>query len=87
MILVTLNMSSANAFNLVKAKILSFGGKELNLRHVIPTTPDRGLLKKIVGKGKNVGNQHYLFFLQCFLHFPKQLYIFQSHSFCHLHML
>ena len=43
--------------------------------------------KNIVGKGVNAGNQHFLLFPQCFLPFPKQISIFQSHSFCHLQML
>ena len=33
------------------------------------------------------GNQHFLFFPQCFLSFPKQISIFESHLFCHLQML
>ena len=43
--------------------------------------------ENIVGKGENAGNQHFLLFLQCFLLFPKQISIFQSHLFCRLQML
>ena len=46
-ILATLNLSSANAFSLVKSKIV-LCGKEL-----------KGT--KIVGKGENAGNPHLLF--------------------------
>ena len=35
--------------------------------------------ENIVGKGENVGNQHFLFLPQCLLPFPKQILIFQSH--------
>ena len=41
----------------------------------------------IVEKGENGGNQYFLLFIQCFLPFPKQTSIFQSHLFCHLQML
>ena len=37
-----------------------------------------------VGKGENTGNQHFLFFPQCFLPFQREISIFQSHLFCHL---
>ena len=33
--------------------------------------------ENIVGKGENAGNHHFLLF-PCFLHFPKQISIFQS---------
>ena len=45
------------------------------------------LLKKIVGKGENAGNQHFLLFPQSFVPFPKQILVFQSHLFCRLLML
>ena len=32
-----------------------------------------------MGKGENAGNQHFLLFPQCFLPFPEQVSIFQSH--------
>ena len=34
---------------------------------------------KIVEKGENAGNQHFLLFPQCFLPSQKQIPIFQSH--------
>ena len=37
-----------------------------------------------MGIGENAGNQHFLLFPQCFLPFPNQISIFQSHLFCHL---
>ena len=43
--------------------------------------------EKIVGKGENAGNKHFLYFPQCFLLFSEQISIFQSHLFCHLQML
>ena len=39
------------------------------------------LFEKIVGKGENAGNQHFLLFPHCFQPFPKQTSIFQSQSF------
>ena len=44
-------------------------------------------LENIVGKGENAGNQHFLLFPQCFLPFPKQIPISQSHLYCRLQML
>ena len=35
--------------------------------------------ENVVEKGENAGNQHFLLFPQCFLPFPKQISIFQSH--------
>ena len=43
--------------------------------------------ENIVGKGENAGNQHFLRFPPCFLLFPRQILIFQSHLFCRLQML
>ena len=40
-----------------------------------------------VGKGENAGNQHFLYFQQCFLPFPNQISIFHSRLFCRLQML
>ena len=34
--------------------------------------------ENIVGKGENAGNQHFLLFPQCFLHFTKQSSFFKS---------
>ena len=31
--------------------------------------------ENILGKGENAGNQHFLFFQQCFLAFPKEISI------------
>ena len=43
--------------------------------------------ENIVENGENDSNQHFLLFPQCFLPFPKQISIFQSHLFCCLHVL
>ena len=40
-----------------------------------------------VGKGENIGNQHFLLFPQYCLPFTKQISYLQSHLFCCLHML
>ena len=40
-----------------------------------------------MGKGENVGNQHFLLFPQFFLPFPKQIAIFQLNLICGLQML
>ena len=42
--------------------------------------------ESIVGIRENAGNQHFLFFPQCFLPFPKQISIFDSHLNCRLQM-
>ena len=61
-IIARLNLSSANASNLVMSKNLSFG-KGLTLYHIIqpfsPTFIKKGF-ENIVGKGENLGNQHFL---------------------------
>ena len=54
-ILATLNFSSANALNLFKAKILSFG-QELTHYHTTLTLKN---LENIVGKGENAGVQDF----------------------------
>ena len=51
-------------------------------------------LEKVVGKGENAGNQHFLLFPQCFLSYWQQISIFlftfkllsvwTSPKFCHL---
>ena len=51
------------------------------------TTLKKKSFENTVGKGENVGNQHFLLFPQCFLPFPKQISIFLSHLFCHLQEL
>ena len=38
--------------------------------------------ENVAVKGENAGNQHFLLCPQCFLLFPKQISIFQSHLFC-----
>ena len=64
-------LSSANAFNLDKAEILT-------LHHTIPTFNDltKKAFEKIVDKGENAGNQHFLLFTQCCLPFPKRISVF-----------
>ena len=54
------NLSSANAFDL--SKVLSYG-KELMPHIRIPGFNNLGIntFENIVGKGKNAGNQHFLF--------------------------
>ena len=46
----------------------------LTLYHTILTFNDLGQedFVNIVGKGENVGNQHFLLFLQCFLLYQEQ---------------
>ena len=61
----------------------------LILYHTIPTfnDPERKKFEKnqnIVGKEENAGNQHFLYFPQCFLLFPKKSSVFESHLFCRL---
>ena len=68
-ILVTLDMSSANALNLVRAKILMFV-KELNLYRLI-TTLTKKVSENILGKGENADNQHFLLFQKMFSSLPK----------------
>ena len=60
--------------------------KELTLYHTIPTFNDLEgeSFCKHCGKGENAGNQNFFLFQKCFLPFPKQIAIFQSHSFCRL---
>ena len=36
--------------------------------------PKKRPVENIMGKGKNAGNQHFLLFLQCFLHFERQYF-------------
>ena len=43
-------------------------------------------VKNIVGKRENAGNQHFLHFPQCFVPFPKQISIFDTHLNCRLQM-
>ena len=77
-----MKLSSANAFNIDKAEILtSVNGKAVNAS--ITKNP----LENIVGKGENAGNQHFLLFPQCFLSFPEQFSIIQSRLLCRLQML
>ena len=59
--------SSANALNLDKSKILSFG-KCLKIL-------SKKTSENIVGKEGNAGNQHFLLFPQCSLSFKKQTLI------------
>ena len=41
----------------------------------------------ILGKGENAGNQHFLLFSKCFLPFPEQFLIFDSHLLWRLQVL
>ena len=43
--------------------------------------------ENIVGEGEIAVNQHFLLFPQCFLPFPKQFSVVQTHLFCCLQML
>ena len=56
-------------------------GKGLILNHTITTfnDPKEESVENIVGKEENAGNQHFLLFPQCFLPFPKQISIFDTH--------
>ena len=73
----------------------SLGNEHHNLIHTLTlyhtsrllTTLRKKPFENIVGKGENAGNQHFLFFPQCFLHFSKQISIFQSHLLCRLQIL
>ena len=56
-IFVLFNLSPANAFNLVWSKIFAVWE----------------MLKNILTKGENVGNQHFLLLPQCFLPFSNQI--------------
>ena len=47
----------------------------------------RKAFENMVGKGENAGKQDFLLVQQYFLPFPKQIYMFQLHSFCCLQML
>ena len=38
--------------------------------------PGKKPFENIAGKGENAGNQHFLLFSQCFLHFPRSNFIF-----------
>ena len=43
--------------------------------------PETEAFENIVEKGENAGHQHFLLFPQCFLPFPNQFSILQSHLF------
>ena len=63
---------------------------KVTLYHTVPTFNDpsvRGLLKTFWEKGENAGDQHFLLFPKCFLHFLGQSSNFVSHLFCSLHVL
>ena len=49
--------------------------------------PDKVAFWKLVEKGDNAGNQHFLFLSQCLLPLPKQNSLFESYSICRLPML
>ena len=87
-ILATLNFSSANAFNLVRALVLSFG-KELTHSHTM-TPIDRSGKKafwKHCGKRRNCLYKQFLLFPQCFLLYQRQKLSFLLHLIYCLQML
>ena len=64
-------------------------GKRLKFNPLTDKTRDLTNLyekpfENIVRTGEDAGNQHFLLFPQCFLPFPKQISIFDSHSNCRL---
>ena len=62
-------MSSAICFNSYQSKILS-SGNGLTLYHTIltfTTLKQKAFENIVVGKAENSGNQHFLFFPQCFI--------------------
>ena len=69
--LATFNLLSANAFNLVTSKILSFG--RVNSLLCNPDYKDQRMeaFINILRKGENAGNQSLLLFPKCFLPFPQ----------------
>ena len=73
------NLSSANAFNLIKSKILSFD-KELSFNVEILTLNNPAIegLENIARIGENADNQHFLHCWKCFLPFHRQIQIFES---------
>ena len=44
------------------------------------TSNGKKSFESIVGKGENVGNQHFLLFLQCFLPFQRQIPLVKTHQ-------
>ena len=54
----------------------------LTLYHTVPTFNEHE-----EEAFENIGNQHFLFFPQCFLSIPKQISILKSHLFSCLQML
>ena len=59
-------LSSTNSFNLDQSRILWFGVKnELSFS-------EQKAFEKLVGKGENVGCQHFLLFPQSFLAYQRQ---------------
>ena len=52
----------------------------LTLYHTIPTfnDPEERPFEKILGKGENAGNQHFLLFPRYFLPFPQQIQFFND---------
>ena len=67
------NLLSADTFSFDWCQTLSYS-EELTLYHTISAFNDP----------ETEGNQHFLLFPQCFLPFPKQISIFQSHLCCRL---
>ena len=51
------------------------------------TTLTKKSFESIEGKGDNAGNQHFIFFQQCFLLCPTQISIFEFYLLCCLQLL
>ena len=81
----TLKMSSANALNLDRAKILSSVNSTSQSRLLM--TLKKKPFKSIVGKGESAGNKHFLLFPQCFLPISKRTSDVKLHLYYHLQML
>ena len=64
-----MKLSSANALNLDKTKILS-SGRRLAI--------SCKAFENIVGKGENAGNQHFLLVPRCFLPYQRDIAPFES---------
>ena len=64
--------------------------QQLSAYHIVPTVNDpkeEGFEKTLWGKRENAGNQHFIFFPLCYLRFPRQISIYESHLFCRLQIL
>ena len=63
--------------------------KLLTHSQTVPTLydPVKEAFRKMVRKGENAGNQHFLLFPQCFLPFTKQISYIHPLLFCRMQML